>query len=113
MRFDLYQIKAATATPAADKAQIDMMMDFRDHKIGGIAWDAWEKGFYTRVATLDAKDYNDAFEIGNIGPEENITRYGPMSSASVGNILIAEDGTIAVIANVGFIQIGYSAAHAA
>lgn len=105
MRFDLYQIKAATATPAADKAQIDMMMDFRDHKIGGIAGDAFDKGFYTRVATLDAKDYNDAFEVGNIGPEEKITRYGSLSSASVGDILIAEDGTMAVIANVGFIAI--------
>lgn len=113
MRYDLYQIKAATATPAADKAKIDMMMDFSDNKIGGIARDAWDKFFYTRVATLDAKDYNDAFEVGNIGPEEKITRYASLSSASVGDILIGEDGTIAVIANIGFIQIGYSAVHAA
>lgn len=107
MKFDLYQIKAATATPAADKAKIAMMMDFGDHKIGGLADDAFQRGFYTRVATLDAKDYNDAFEVGNIGPEEKITRWHSMSSASVGDILIAEDGTVAVIANVGFVQIAH------
>lgn len=113
MRYDLYQIKAATKGKAAKDAKVAMLIDFMDHKIGGLAGDAFERGLYTRVATLDVENWDEAFEVGNIGPEEKITRWNAMASVSVGDILIDEEGQIAVVANNGFIAIKYNAEMAA
>jgi hypothetical protein len=84
-----------------------MMMDFRGYNIGAYASDAFDANLYTKVATITAEDYNDAFEVGNMGPESQIQGYDRMSSVSVGDVLVSEDGTVAVVANVGFVQFGY------
>lgn len=101
MRYDLYQIKAGTSAKA-DDAKVKMMMDFRGENIGEIAKHGLAQGLFTRVATLDVSCLDEAFQVGNIGPEEQITRHGPMASISVGDVLIDEDGTMAVVANFGF-----------
>ena len=57
---------------------------------------------YEHVANLDASDLNEAFQIGNIGPEEAYTRFKPMHSVSVGDILVDEQGTVSIVAGTGF-----------
>ena len=57
---------------------------------------------YEHVANLDAEDLNEAFQIGNIGPEEAYTRFKPMHSVSVGDILVTEYNTVHIVANYGF-----------
>ena len=57
---------------------------------------------YVHVADLDADTLNEAFEIGNIGPEEKYTRYARMHSVSVGDILVDETGQAHIVASFGF-----------
>jgi hypothetical protein len=45
------------------------------------------KQYYSHVADIDTADLDYAFEVGNIGPEEKITRYARMHSVSVGDVL--------------------------
>ncbi len=56
---------------------------------------------YEHVADLDVADLNEAFQVGNIGPESKYTRYKPMHSVSVGDILV-EDNKVSIVANTGF-----------
>jgi hypothetical protein len=56
---------------------------------------------YEHVADLDVTDLEDAFEVGNIGPQSKITRFGPMHSISCGDILI-HNGKTFVVASFGF-----------
>lgn len=60
---------------------------------------------YEHVADLDVEDLDEAFEVGNIGPEEKYTRYKRMHSVSVGDILVKETGEAFVVASFGFDQI--------
>ena len=57
---------------------------------------------YEHVADLDASDLNEAFQIGNIGPEEAYTRYKPMHSVSVGDILVDANNDAHIVASFGF-----------
>ena len=56
---------------------------------------------YVHVADLDAETLNEAFEVGNIGPEEKYTRFADMHSVSVGDIL-EKDGEKFIVARRGF-----------
>lgn len=60
---------------------------------------------YTKVAEVVADDLNHVFEVGNIGPEDRITRLAPMHSFSVGDIIEDAEGNRWMIANVGFIPL--------
>ena len=60
---------------------------------------------YEHVADLDVNDLNEAFEVGNIGPESKYTRHKPMHSISVGDILVeSNDGLYitSIVASTGF-----------
>lgn len=71
-------------------------------------------GIYEHVATLDTDDLNEAFEIGNIGPEEKITRLKPMHSVSVGDVLVREgEDDLLVVAPSGFVNLGLPLAEVA
>ena len=119
MKFAIYQIQITEAqidlinetgdfgAVPAQKAKMDMTMDFDGNKIGGLAFDAFDAGYYTHVANIEAEDYNGCFEVGNIGPEENIERLGRMSSVSVGDLIVGEDGSMAVVSSYGFTLIGF------
>ena len=120
MKFAVYQIQLTAAqrktvnesgdfdSVPAFAAKTKMSMDFSGNKIGGLASDAFDAGYYTHVANITAEDYNDCFEVGNIGPDENIERLGRMSSLSVGDVIVAEDGTVAVIAPMGFVAFSHN-----
>jgi len=60
---------------------------------------------YVHVADLDCDNLNEAFEIGNIGPEEKYTRYDRMHSISVGDMLEL-DGERFIVAPTGFDKLG-------
>ena len=60
---------------------------------------------YEHVANLDVETLDEAFEVGNIGPEEKYTRLQDMHSVSVGDILVTDSGTY-VVAKFGFDEIG-------
>ena len=119
-QFAVYQIQLTAAqrktvnesgdfdSVPAFAAKTKMSMDFSGNKIGGLASDAFDAGYYTHVANITAEDYNDCFEVGNIGPDENIERLGRMSSLSVGDVIVAEDGTVAVIAPMGFVAFSHN-----
>lgn len=61
---------------------------------------------YKHVATIEAEDLEDVFEVGNIGPEHQIERYAPMHSVSVGDIIRDPEGRTFVVAGIGFTQLG-------
>lgn len=120
MKFAVYQIQLTEAqrntvnetgdfnSVPAMAAKLNMDMDFDGHKIGGLASDAFEAGLYSHVANITAADYNDCFEVGNIGPESSIERLARMSSLSVGDVIVGEDGTCAVVAPMGFVGFAYN-----
>lgn len=62
----------------------------------------YQEGRYELVAIIDAEGINDVFDIGNIGPEEQITRVQRMHSMSVGDIVIDENDDIFVVAPRGY-----------
>ena len=59
-------------------------------------------GLYAKVAEIDADDFEEVFEIGNMGPEEKITRLNRMHSVSIGDIIKSETGVTKFVAPFGF-----------
>lgn len=58
------------------------------------------------VSAIRAKDLEDVFDVGNIGPESQITRYKSMRSVSVGDIIEdTETGRFFVVAKMGFEEV--------
>ena len=104
---DLINARGHSAVPA-QIAKLDMTMDFSGGKIGGLASDAWINGFYTHVSNIEAVDVNQVFEIGNMGPEENIERLSRMSSVSVGDVIVDEEGQCIVVAPIGFVAFSFN-----
>ena len=109
MRYHVYQINLtneeiehvnAGAVIPRYGAKTNMM--FGDG-LASKAADAMSTGYYEHVATIEAEDLNAVFEIGNMGPEENISRFKSMSSVSVGDVITNEDMTKSwVVAPMGF-----------
>ena len=64
-------------------------------------------GLYAKVAEIDAEDFEEVFQIGNMGPEEKITRINPMHSVSVGDIVKCEDGLTKFVAPFGFKSVSF------
>ena len=83
------------------KARLEAMMD-GDVRLG-IMHDC-----YTKVAEVVADDLDHVFEVGNIGPEDRITRLEKMTSISVGDIIADADGNCSVVCNVGFTPLAQS-----
>lgn len=117
MIYQLFQIQLSSEDWAAinaagnhdaipkNKARIAMQMDFSGSKIAFMAKEAFNNDFYSHVANIDASDLEDAFEIGNIGPDSAIERLNQMSSVSVGDLIIDEDGNKSVVASFGFKEV--------
>ncbi len=83
------------------KARIEAMMD-GDVRLG-IMHDC-----YTKVAEVVADDLEHVFEVGNIGPEDRITRLDKMHSISVGDIIADADGNCSVVFNFGVTPLAQS-----
>jgi hypothetical protein len=61
--------------------------------------------FYLPVCEIEADDLNGVFAVGNMGPEESITRIAPMRSVSVGDIIEDESGSCYMVDSFGFGEI--------
>lgn len=104
MKYALHQMHLSNSS---SEAMLDtkrsMMMDFRGTDIANIAQSAFDEGLYKHVANISGENLHDVFEIGNIGPEDKISRLDRMSSVSVGDIIIDSfNGNKFVVANHGF-----------
>jgi len=64
---------------------------------------------YEEVCAIEAEDLNEVFEIGNIGPESKIERFGRMHSVSVGDVIRDDRGKCFVVKGVGFERLGEAA----
>ena len=95
MRYQIHQIKI-------ENFDAKTSITFADD-LASKAADAMSTGYYEHVATIEADDLNDVFEIGNMGPEEKISRHDSMHSISVGDVITNEDMTKSwVVAPIGF-----------
>lgn len=65
------------------------------------------KSYMEHVADIEAEDLNDVFDVGNIGPEEKITRYKNTTSLSVGNVIVDEDGVANIVCGFGFAEVDF------
>ena len=101
---DIDAINAGVFNPKRD-IKSDMSMDFTGDKTADLAEKELYEGLYTAVCHIEADDLNRVFEIGNIGPESNITRLNRMSSVSVGDLIEDEDGNRHVVASFGFKEV--------
>lgn len=61
--------------------------------------------YFKPVCTIEAANLNRVFDIGNMGPEESITRLAPMHSISVGDIIEDEQGRRVMVNSFGFGEI--------
>lgn len=61
--------------------------------------------YYEPVCTIETADLDGVFQIGNIGPEESITRLAQMHSVSVGDIIEDAAGRRAMVDSFGFREI--------
>ena len=64
--------------------------------------EAFEKGYYEHVSNITADSLEGVFHVGNMGPEENIERFAPMHSLSVGDVVLDENGMYHMVASFGF-----------
>ena len=79
------------------RMQLSMSQD-----IVAIARCAYAEGHYDFCGTIEANGLDHCFRVGNIGPEELITRFGAMHSLSVGDLIQDPEGNIHVVASFGF-----------
>ena len=89
---------------AVERHAMKMKMSFSEDA-GGIASRMYGQGYYDHVANITADDLEGVFNVGNMGPEKNIERLDRMSSVSVGDLVIDENGNKSVVASVGFKEV--------
>ena len=61
---------------------------------------------YEEVAAFEADTLDEVFEIGNIGPESKIDRFGRMHSISVGDVIENDVHELFVVSDFGFKRLG-------
>ena len=92
MKYIVSQIKKDLKTdPRAFEAMIDGKVD-----------PVFFLSSYQEVCAIEAEDLDEVFEIGNIGPESKIERFGRMHSISVGDVIMTETYECYVVKGVGF-----------
>ena len=96
MRFTVNQIrKDLKSDPRAFEAMIEGTVD-----------PVFFLSAYEEVAAIEAEDLDEVFEIGNIGPESKIERFGRMHSVSVGDVIRDDRGRCFVVKGFGFERLG-------
>jgi len=80
-------------------AKLDMHFAENRHELATEAFDA---GYYTHVANIQAANLDNAFFIGNHCKEVQIERLDFMASPSVGDIFVDENDSFYVIEQFGF-----------
>jgi hypothetical protein len=81
---------------------------YDDKDISSLVREAFDRGFYDHVADIEAADLDDVFTVGNVGPEELITRHAPMHSVSVGDVIEDDDGWRYVVLPTGFAPVAFN-----
>ena len=113
MKYQIHQVQLTDAEvdkinaeghDAVERHAMKLKMSFSEDA-GGIASRMYGHGFYDHVANITADSLEGVFHTGNMGPEENIERLAQMSSVSVGDLVIAENGDKHVVANTGFKEV--------
>ena len=114
MKYKLFQIHITKAEhdkinaeghDSVEKHKMKLDMSFSKDE-ASIAKKAFDKGYYTHVSNITTdKVLEGVFEVGNIGPEENIERLHPMYSTSVGDIVVDPEGNKHVVASFGFKEV--------
>ena len=109
MKYELHQIHLtdeehnkvnAEGHNSVAKHKLHLDMNFSDTE-EVLAKEAWDKGYYTHVSNITTDNgLEGVFEVGNIGPEENIERLSQMFSTSVGDIVIDSEGKKHVVASL-------------
>ena len=80
-------------------------MSFGDKDVKPLVAEAFEKGYFEHVSNITATDLNGVFHVGNMGPEENIERFLPMHSLSVGDVVEDVAGKRHMVASFGFEEV--------
>ena len=88
--------EAAAAKYPEYRAYMDTMFK------GSLGYKSEYAVYYKPVCIIEAEDLNGVFEIGNIGPEESITRLAQMHSVSVGDIIVDPNGVRVMVNSMGF-----------
>jgi len=113
MKFKLFQIHLTEAehnkvnaqghdSVPKHKSKLDMSFS---KNVGSLAKTAMDNNWYTHVSNITAEGLEGVFEVGNIGPEENIERLAPMYSVSVADIVEDETGKQFVCASIGWKEV--------
>ena len=99
-------INAAGDHGAVPKNVLRMKIDMSFGKpVGHLVKEAFEKGYYEHVCNITANSLNGVFHVGNMGPEENIERFLPMHSLSVGDVIMDENDMYHMVASRGFEEV--------
>jgi hypothetical protein len=99
-------INAAGDHGAVPKNVLRMKINMSYGKpVGHLVKEAFEKGYYEHVSNITADSLEGVFHIGNVGPEENIERFKPMHSLSVGDVIQDKDGMYHMVASFGFVAV--------
>jgi hypothetical protein len=85
------------------RMKIDIVNRFKP--VGHLVKEAFEKGYYEHVSNITANSLDGVFHVGNMGPEENIERFLPMHSLSVGDVIMDENGMYHMVASFGFDEV--------
>jgi len=96
MKFSVYQIRKDRKT---EKEALDAVVLGKVDKLFFLT-------AYEEVCQIEAEDLNEVFEIGNIGPEEKITRLDRMHSISVGDVIANVYQELFVVKGFGFERLG-------
>jgi hypothetical protein len=109
MKFELHQMqlnKSAVDEVNRSEKMPDWYLAFLAVKINPTQEKIDEtRRMFAHVANITADDLDHAYEIGNIGPTENIKRVSyrlNISSISVGDVLVDETGAAFVVSMIGF-----------
>jgi hypothetical protein len=103
-KYTVYQINLSNEqrnTHAIRELFLDTIMSPTDEAIVAA------RDLYNKVAVIEAASFGDVFDIGNIGPEQNIQRIADMHSVSVGDIIVSESGEAKYVAPYGFNKINF------
>jgi hypothetical protein len=103
-KYTVFQINLSDAqydNNAVRELYLDTIMSPTDKAV------AAARDLYEKVAVIEADSFDGVFEVGNIGPEQNIERLAPMHSISVGDIILADSGEVVYVAPFGFNPINF------
>jgi hypothetical protein len=114
MTYRVYQLKIAKEVYdyGNEVGHVAAAVKYPEYKVsrdirfqGSAKWEPSMFAYFSPVCEMDASDLEEVFNIGNIGPEEKITRLDRMHSVSVGDIIQNPTGEFYMVDDFGFEKI--------